>query len=174
MSRTIYATGRLIALAESLEQDHRLLWENWQDPVTQRNYNFRPTWESYEAYLAFFTAPGRAQPRFASTVLRLSDHIPVGHVSLAPPHREPDVAVQIFLPYRGQGFGSEAVSLTSAYILEILKLSYVVAGIFEHNAVSKHVFEKAGYCRAPELDEAEADRFEEGEIVQLGYRRTSR
>lgn len=114
------------------------------------------------------------QTRFASTVLRLGDHNPVGHVSLAASHREPDLAVQIFLPYRGQGFGSEAVSLASDYILETLELPYVVAGIFEHNAASKHIFEKAGFCRAPELDGAEEDQFGETGIVQLGYRRTLR
>lgn len=170
--RNRYISGERVALAECRPEDFRLRYQDWLDPDTQRNYNSIPRWRDLEEFIRFFTAPDRPPQRFVATAIRLSDEAPVAYLSLAPAHLEPDLAIWVFNPHRGQGYGSEAVALASRYILtqSDLGLTYLVAGIYGHNKASARVFEKAGYKRAPELDGEEESVFGEGSIVQLGYR----
>ncbi len=48
-------------------------------------------------------------------------------------------------PYWGQGYGTAAIKLLTAYAFEELKLLRVFAGVFAGNMASMKVFEKAGY-----------------------------
>ncbi|NUM45996.1 MAG: GNAT family N-acetyltransferase [Anaerolineales bacterium] len=81
---------------------------------------------------------------------------------------EPDLGIWIFKSFRGQGYASEAVKLAVTYLFEHSDLDYIVIGIYEHNVISRRLFEKLGFQRAPQLDETEPDAFGEGEIVQIG------
>ena len=76
----------------------------------------------------------------------------------------------MFSRHRGQGFGSEAVSLAVKYLFDTTNLQYLIAGIFSFNTPSRKIFEKLGFKRAPELDEAQESIFGEGEVIELGYR----
>lgn len=171
-NRIRFMTGERVALAACRPNDLRLRYQDWLDPDTQRNFNSIARWRDLEEFIGFFTAPDRPPQRLVATALRLSDETPVAYLSLAPAHLEPDLGIWVFNPYRGQGYGSEAVALASRYILtqSALGLTYLVAGIYGHNRASARVFEKAGYRRVPELDGEEESVFGEGGIVQLGYR----
>lgn len=48
-------------------------------------------------------------------------------------------------PHWGKGIGTEAIKLVTSYGFDTLGLVRVFAGVFENNAVSARVLEKAGY-----------------------------
>ncbi|MDE3000648.1 MAG: GNAT family N-acetyltransferase [Gemmatimonadota bacterium] len=169
-SRIFYTKGKIVGLTEFLLEDYRLFYQTWKDPSTQRNFNTKHDWESYEHFLAMFTNPDRPPQRFNATILRLQDQVPVGRSSLAPAHLEPDLGVWIYEPFRFKGYGTEAVQLSVDFIFGEFDLDYIVAGIYEHNQPSINLFTKVGFFRALELDEVEEDAFGAGKITQLGFR----
>lgn len=170
MNRTFYTKGRVVGLTEFLLEDYRLFYQTWKDPSTQKNFNTIPDWESYEDFLAMFTNPDRPRQRFNATIVRLQDQAPVGRISLAPTHLEPDLGVWIYEPFRFKGYGTEAVQLSVNFIFREFDLDYIVTGVYEHNQPSINLLTKAGFIRAPELDKFEDDVFGDGKITQLGFR----
>lgn len=167
--RTFYIQGQVVGLAEFLDEDYRLMYETWQDPVTQRNFNVKREKEDYDAFFRFFTDPNRPVFRFVTTIIRLEDGVPVGRISVSPEAMEPDLGIWIFKPFRGQRYGSEAVALAVTYLFETTGLDYVVIGIYEHNTMSRRLFEKVGFQPAPQYDEIEDDAFGDGKIKQAGF-----
>ena len=113
--------------------------------------------DSFDDFLAIFTRSGRPPQRLNATIIRNSDEEPVGRISLAPEHQEPDLGIWIYNPHRFKGYGSEAVHLAVDYIFENFALDYIVAGIYAHNLPSMRLFARAGFRRWPELDEVEDD-----------------
>ena len=168
--RSFYRRGKVVGLTEFLHTDCRPFYETWKDAVTQRNFNSKHEDESYEDFLAFFTAPDRPPQRFNATIVSLLDQKPIGRSSLAPAHLEPDLGIWIYAPYRFKGYGTEAVRLSVDYIFCKFDLDYIVAAIYEHNQASINLFTKVGFVRAPQLDEVEESVFGDGEITQLGFR----
>ena len=166
----IYISGIRVCLAKFLLEDFKPYYESWSETETQRNFNFRHDWASYEEFLAFFTNPKRPPQRLNCSILRMVDGIPVGRLSLAPEHLEPDLGIWIYESFRSQGYGTEAVSLAVEYIFNNFDLDYIVAGIYEHNHPSMRLFEKVGFKRAPELDQEENSVFGGEKTTQLCYR----
>ncbi len=159
-----------MCLAEFQIEDYKPYYETWKDPITQRNFNSKHERQTFEDFLAFYTNPERPPQRLDATILRLSGDQPIGRISLAPKHLEPDLGIWIYQPFRFQGYGTEAVSLAVEYIFEHFDLEYIVAGIYEHNSASMKLFRKVGFRRTPELDEEEDDVFDSGTITQFGFR----
>jgi RimJ/RimL family protein N-acetyltransferase len=168
MPRLTYIAGSTVSLAEFLDEDYFLYYETWLDPETRRNFNSQGSWKNAEECLQFFTNPDRPPQRMNAAILA-SDEV-VGRISLAPSQLEPDLGIWVYVGSRGKGYGTEAVSLATQYIFDTTDLTYIVAGIYGFNSAGKRIFERAGFKRAPELDEAEESAFGEGDIVQLGYR----
>lgn len=169
-SRIFYIKGRAVGLTEFLMEDYKPFYQTWKDISTQRNFNTTHYWESYEDFLTLFTNPDRPPQRFNATIVQLKDQVPVGRISLAPVHLEPDLGIWIYKPFRFKGYGTEAVQLSVDFIFGEFDLDYIVAGIYEHNQPSINLFTKVGFLRAPELDEIEDNVFGDGKITQLGFR----
>jgi RimJ/RimL family protein N-acetyltransferase len=169
-SRIFYTKGRVVGLTEFLMEDYRPFYQTWKDLSTQRNFNTMHYWESYEDFLALFTNPDRPPQRFNATIVRLKDRVPVGRISLAPAHLEPDLGIWIYKPFRFKGYGTETVQLSVDFIFGEFELEYIVAGISEHNQPSINLFTKVGFFRASELDGIEDTVFGDGKITQLGFR----
>ena len=169
-SRIFYTKGRVVGLTEFLMEDYRPFYQTWKDLSTQKNFNTMHYWESYEDFLALFTNPDRPPQRFNATIVRLKDRVPVGRISLAPAHLEPDLGIWIYKPFRFKGYGTETVQLSVDFIFGEFELEYIVAGISEHNQPSINLFTKVGFFRASELDGIEDTVFGDGKITQLGFR----
>ena len=167
--RIFYTKGRTVGLTKFLMEDYRPFYQTWKDISTQRNFNTTHSWESYEDFLTLFTNPDRPPQRFNATIVRLKDQIPVGRITLAPVHLEPDLGIWIYKPFRFKGYGTEAVQLSVDFIFREFDLEYIVAGIYEHNQPSINLFTKVGFFRVPELDEIEDNDFGGGKITQLGF-----
>ena len=169
-NRKTYAKGMQVALMQFCYDDHRLMFENWKDPDTKKNFNKTSEWSSHEEYLAFFTAPNRPPQRFYSTIVSLIDFVPVGLVSLAPEHLEPDLGIWIFKDYRNKGFGSEAYKLAIHYLFENTDIEYIIAGVYNFNIASIRVLEGAGMKRINQKTREEKSAFGEGSIKHFHYR----
>lgn len=166
--RKIYIEGSRVSLAEFLDDDYLPFYQTWLDPVTRKNFNTMGSFQSAEECLEFFTNPARP-PQRMNAAIRCGGQT-IGRISLSPAGQEPDIGIWVFSRHRGQGFGSEAVSLAVKYLFDTTNLQYLIAGIFSFNTPSRKIFEKLGFKRAPELDEAQESIFGEGEVIELGYR----
>ena len=168
--RYYYIKGKNIGVAREEPADRRLSYENWLDPVMQRNFNYRPNWASFEEFCAFFDDPNRPPNRFIAVVVRLADEQPVGRLSLSPEGREPDLGISIYRQFRGLGYGAEAFRLAVDYIFQNMDLHYIVAGAREDNKASIRMLEKIGFKRDPDRDEEYEDNFGEGRVQWPEFR----
>lgn len=139
MERKIYAANNILSLAEYLcDKDDPLTYENWLDTETQEGYNFRME-KTYEEY---HSAP--FNHRWNAVVLRNSDRAVVGSLTLSPEGSLPDLAINIFHPFRGKGYGTSAFALALEYCFSHFGLQEIYAGCYEHNAVSMKMLQKCG------------------------------
>lgn len=145
MERKIYAASQDVSLAEYLpEIDGEAYFACWQDPDTQKGYNYRMT-DSQEEF--------RARPirsRFLAVILRSADGEPLGIVTLSSEGSPPDLAIMLCRPYRGREYGTEAFSLASTYCLTAFGLDCLYAGCYETNKVSLRMLKACGFVPHPE------------------------
>lgn len=85
------------------------------------------------------------QTQFAIVV----DAEPVGGVGLALGkdiwRRSAEIGYWLAEPYWGRGIATEAVRAVAGYAFDTFDIAHVWAGIFEENAASRRVLEKAGF-----------------------------
>ena len=164
MTRTIYITGSGIALGQLLPDDTYADWADWQDPDTQKGYNFIMD-TPFEQYAA---RPLRH--RLYAVIVRENDpDTPLGIVMISPPPSAPDLAIRVFAPYRGHGIGKTAFSLGVRYAVEQLHLSEIHAGRYEGNEVSQKMLLSCGFQRFPSGDLKEIHYLTGKPITQYDY-----
>lgn len=164
MKREIYAENAALLLAEYLpEADDRAYFDCWQDPDTQAGYNYKMTCSLEE----FSAIPLRS--RFLAVIIRKEDGAPIGIVSLSPEGSEPDLAIMLYRPYRGQGCGTAAFGLAAEYCFERFGLEHIYAGCYETNAVSRKMLESLGFVPHPEGDQHESHYITEEPIIQYDF-----
>ena len=164
MSRIIYISNNILSLAEYQKSDERALYENWQDPETQRGYNgvYFTSFEEYEkrdSLRSLF---------FAMIRLNATNDI-IGAVSVSPPETVPDLAIWVFKPYRRQGYGTSAFALTTKYVLNELNIAELHAGAYPDNIGSQKMFEKCGYVPYPAGNIQEKHYITGEDLIQKDY-----
>ncbi|MCD7709865.1 MAG: GNAT family N-acetyltransferase [Porphyromonadaceae bacterium] len=70
-----------------------------------------------------------------------------------PHHQRAAVGVYVDIPYRRQGFGSEALTLLCRYAFDFLHLHQLYAQVAERNVASLRLFEQVGFERCGLLKE---------------------
>jgi len=164
MSRNKYLSDGEINLCEYIPLiDDPDLYNCWQDKETQNGYNHKPN-ESFEGF-----THGSFKARFTATIIRLSDNVPVGAVFLSPEGTEPDLAIMIYKPYRGMGYGSRAFLMGAQYCFDALSLECIYAGCYPHNAVSLKMLKKCGFRPYPAGNQSEKHHITGEEITQLDF-----
>lgn len=164
MERNIYISNNVLSLAEYVPDiDDPLTYENWLDPATQEGYNFRMA-KSYQEY-----HEGELHHRLNAVILRNSDRAVIGSITLSPPDSLPDLAINLFRSYRGQGYGTMAFSMALEYCFEEFNFREIYAGCYEHNRVSMRMLEKCGMMPHPEGNCVE-NHFQTGmPVMQLDF-----
>ena len=66
------------------------------------------------------------------------------------PNEPNDMSINIFKPYRNQGFGTMAFTLGAKYCFDILGLEKIYAGCYPDNIRSLKMLEKCGFIPRPE------------------------
>ncbi len=135
----------------------------WQEPETQKGYNFRRN-EKLEEF-----NNGSIKTRFIATIMRCSDSAGIGTIFVSPENSLPDLAIVIYAPYRQQGYGTIAFLLGTQYCFETLKLDQIYAGCYEDNLASKKMLEKCGFQPNPEGNQIEKHYLTGKNITQLDF-----
>lgn len=164
MDRTIYVSGSGLMLGAYLASDAKADWLDWQDEETQRGYNTKMD----IPFSKFQHRPLRH--RLYAVILREdAPETPLGIIMISPPPGDPDLAIRIFAPYRGQGIGTAAFSLAAHYAQETMHLGILHAGCYEGNERSRRMLARCGFERFPAGDVHEA-HYQTGEpIWQFDY-----
>lgn len=145
MNRKIYISKGDLSLAEYVpELDNAPYFACWQDPDTQKGYNYQMT----DSLDEFCRRPIRS--RLLAVILRNADHEPLGIVSLSPEGFPPDLAIMLYKPYRGRGYGTNAFALAAAYCMETFGLECLYAGCYETNEISRKMLTACGFVPHPE------------------------
>lgn len=172
MERKIYITDGFVALCEyRKETDDMDFYHCWKDQDTEKGYNLIRT-ETFEEF-----ANHSIRSRFIATVVRCSDNACVGIIFVSPDHTLPDLAIMLYPPYRGQGYGTADFSLGVQYCFETLKVDRLHAGCYESNTASMAMLKKCGFQPHPEGNVNEKHYLTGEDIVQydfVRYRRNDR
>ncbi len=164
MERKIYITDGVLSLAEYVDAlDDRALYDCWLDEATQRGYNFKRD-ETFEEF-----SSSESRCRFEATILRCSDGAAIGHISVSPENSPPDLAIMLYRPYRGQGYGTRAFSIAVRYCFETLQLDEIYAGCYASNEASRKMLAACGFQPHPEGNVAEKHYLTGEDIVQYDY-----
>ena len=165
MERKIYLLDEVLSLSEYIELEDDLgSYHCWQDEETQSGYNHKFTL-SFEEW-----AENRSiKPRFIATIKMLSDNATIGAIFLSPEDTPPDLAIMIYKPYRGKGYGTRAFLLGIKYCFESLSLDYLYAGCYPHNISSMKMLQKCGFKPHPEGNQNEKHYLTGEDIVQLDF-----
>ena len=164
MNRSIYISNDILSLVEYQKSDDCALYDNWQDPETQRGYNgiYFTSFEEYEK-------KDSLRSRFFA-MIRLNDtNETIGAVSVSPPETVLDLAIWIFKPYRRQGYGSSAFALTTKYAIDKLKITELHTGAYPDNIDSQKMLEKCGYIPYPAGNIPEKHYITGADIIQMDY-----
>lgn len=164
MNRKVYIANENLSLAEYCPaMDNEPYFECWQDPATQDGYNYkmRDTLEE------FCERPTRS--RLLAVIIRNEDSKPLGIVSLSPEDSLPDLAIMLYKPYRGQGYGTNAFSLAAKYCMEAFGFECLYAGCYETNKISRKMLKACGFVPNPDGDSHETHYLTGKPITQHDY-----
>ena len=162
--REIYIAGDRVSLAEYCEeQDVRDRFDCWRDPETESGYNWRVTMDFEE----FKKLPVRS--RFIAVIIRNADGAALGNVFLSPEGSLPDLAIMLFEPWRGMGYGPEAFSLALQYCFEKVDFDEIYAGCYEHNKRSWKMLQRCGFVPHPEGNVAEKHYLTGEPVTQFDF-----
>lgn len=164
MNRKIYIANRELSLTEYCPQaDEKSYYECWQDPATQDGYNYKMNISFDE----FCDRPIRS--RLLGVIIRNEDNMPLGIVSLSPEGSPPDLAIMLFEPYRGKGYGTSAFALAAKYCLEAFDFECIYAGCYETNITSQKMLRTCGFVPNPAGDSHETHYLTGAPITQHDY-----
>lgn len=164
MDRKVFISNHDIALAEYCPAiDDSPYFACWQDPDTEKGYNHKMT-DSLED---FCKRPIRS--RFLAVIIRNEDKEPLGIVALSPEGSLPDLAIMLYKPYRGKGYGTNAFALASAYCLEAYNLECIYAGCYETNKGSLKMLKACGFIPHPDGNVLENHYLTGEPIIQYDF-----
>jgi len=166
MERAVFIEDEVLALVQYTHDDD-LDWHNcWLDIDTQKGYNVKSDYKPFD--------PAAVQEierfPFWATIYSKAGGNFVGVVRLSPPpYDDCDLAIWIYKPYRGMGFGTRAFGLGVRYCFKVMGLQRIGAGCFEGNIASERMLMKVGFVRDAAGDIAEVDAFTGEMIVQRAF-----
>ena len=82
------------------------------------------------------------------------------------------MAIWIYKPYRGKGYGTEAFNLAMEYCFAKYNLIEIVAGCYQDNIKSSNMLKKIDFLRNEKDDSTEKDIFTGRNTKQLAFRIT--
>ncbi|MDR2559649.1 MAG: GNAT family N-acetyltransferase [Oscillospiraceae bacterium] len=167
MERKTYISDDVISLSEYIDSEDDLdCYRCWQDDETQSGYNHKLT-RSFEEWQA--TTNTTVQARFVATIIRHSDNASIGSIFVSSEDTPSDLAIIIYKPYRGKGYGARAFSLGVKYCFEVLSLDYIHAGCYPHNISSVKMLRKCGFLPHPEGNQNEKHYLTGEDVIQLDF-----
>lgn len=163
MVRETYITDGCLSLTQYLPEDNRASFDNWQDPGTRNGFNFIMA-DSYETY-----STRKIRQRFLSAIMLNETREIIGTIGLSPEGSPPDLAIWMYRPYRGKGYGTRAFKLAIKYLFETLGLDEIYAGCYPGNRASEKMLARCGFVPHPEGDVHEKHHLTGEPLVQRDF-----
>jgi len=165
MNRKKYIFDDTLSLSEYINSEDDLdCYRCWQDDETQSGYNHKLT-RSFEEWAENTSI----KSGFIATIKRLSDNASIGAIFLSPEDSSPDLAIMIYKPYRGNGYGTRAFLLGIKYCFEVLSLDYIYAGCYPHNISSMKMLQRCGFQPHSAGNQNEKHYLTGEDIIQLDF-----
>ena len=164
MVRKAFISNEALSLCEYIHSVDDINGYNcWLDEDTERGFNFRMS----STFEEFSKQPVRS--RFLATIVRCSDNSSIGQIFLSPKNTLPDLAIMLYKPYRGMGYGAQAFALGAEYCFDKFGLERIYAGCYPHNSASHAMLMKCGFERNLSGDTTENHYLTGEEIVQKDF-----
>lgn len=164
-------SGSKVMLGPLLAEDCAPLFRWFNDTDAARlDLAYRPIdWATHQAW---FNALGRDPSKVLFAIRRLQDGALVGSVTIAQiqaVHRSAELGVRIGEEQdRGQGYGSEALGLATAFAWRYLNLHRLWLQVFKHNARAIRTYAKVGFKREGVLRKAAYIDGDWVDVVMMG------
>jgi [ribosomal protein S5]-alanine N-acetyltransferase len=127
--------------------DHYLAW--MADPDVQRFLESRGSSHTADSLRSYVSRLNVSDHSLLLGMFERRDLRHIGNIKLGPIDRRHERAsLGLMIGDRdawGQGFGTEAVRALCGYAISTLGLKKIVAGIYDDNVASRHLFERAGF-----------------------------
>ena len=165
MERRKYLSDEVLCLSEYIESEDDLeCYGCWEDEETQSGYNHK-----FDSSFDEWSKNTPIKSRFIATIIRLCDNANIGAIFLSPEDTPPDLAIMIYKPYRGKGYGTRAFSLGAKYCFDVLLLERVYAGCYPDNNASLKMLNRCGFQPHPEGNCYEKHYITGEDIIQLDF-----
>lgn len=145
-----YLTGKEVRLRAVEPEDLEVLYTMENDPEMWDISNFNVPYSKY--LIRQFIEHSQAD-MYADQQLRLMiEHIATGEVvgtididQFVPMHARGDVGISLRAPFRGKGYGKEALRLLCHYVFDFLSLKQLTAHVLTDNEASLALFRSCGF-----------------------------
>ncbi len=124
-------------------EDCRQLWEWANDPAV-RAASFSSAFITWEEHVNWFQRK-LADPHCLIYIILDKQGTPVGQVRFDTSGNEAEISTSISSPYRGYGYGMEAINIASEHLFKETAVSRIYANIKQDNIASYRAFTEAGY-----------------------------
>lgn len=120
--------------------------------------------KTYEEFAA-----REVRQRWYPAILRKQDGALIGILMLSPENSEADLAIRVFRPYRGKGYGTAAFRLGARYCFDALGIRELHAGCYPHNTASRKMLERCGFEHYPQGDISEKHFITGEDVTQYDF-----
>ena len=144
----------MIKLRPVSHEDCRMIWQ-WANDPEVRAASFSADSITYENHVDWFQVKLN-DPNCYFFLAENSQHESVGQVRFDLKGSQATISVSLSRKFRGQGYGSELIRLSSQKIFEVSNADVIHAYIKKENVVSLKAFQKAGFKVLDDLVVGEA------------------
>jgi UDP-2,4-diacetamido-2,4,6-trideoxy-beta-L-altropyranose hydrolase len=135
--------GDRIRLRYMREEDKFLVWE-WANAPEVRAASFSTDVISWEQHIQWF-ASKQKDPNCVFYLAINEADLPLGHVRFDVDGTEATISITLDAKYRGQGYGSQLITLASQKLCQTLPVQLIHAYVKEGNPASVYAFLKAKF-----------------------------
>lgn len=139
----MYIEDEKIRLRKAQGKDCRFIWK-WSNDPEVREVSFSADPINWEQHVKWFESELK-NPDHVFYVGVNHDDTPVGQVRYNVEDREAVISISIGQKFRGKGFGSSLIQLSSKKLFNSSKVTLIHAYVKPANETSTHVFLKTGF-----------------------------
>jgi len=132
-----------LRLRPASSEDCHLLWQWSNDPVI-RAASFNTKLITWEEHVEWFNSKLHDPVWYCYVVLN-ERGLPIGQIRADTMGNEAEISINISSGFRGQGYGSEAIRLASAWLFRDTSVNRIYANIKQGNIASIRAFRRASY-----------------------------
>ena len=134
--------SRRIRFRSVCEEDCRLIWE-WANEPNVRAVSFSTELIPWERHVQWFKS--KLNDSDCIFYVAINEESPIGQVRYDVNGNESVISISIDQKFRGQGYGSAIIQLTSRTLFDVSNVNVIRAYVKQGNEVSARAFVKAGF-----------------------------